>query len=119
MPPERHRGRRSAPSPQVQSKAEREIRALQDQRNDLLEDLDAKLTQLAVKISEHMKEGVGTAEIGTWLTSEQKPQGVTRQQVYKLVAERVDGKDLRVPATAKLKRTPQARPRPVARPRPS
>lgn len=119
MPPERHRGRRSAPTPQVQSKAEREIRALQDERNDLIDDTDAKLTELAVKISEHMRDGVGTAEIGTWLTSADKPQGVTRQQVYKLVAERVDGKDLRVPSKAKPKPATKARPRPTARPRPS
>lgn len=95
MAPERQRGRRSAASDRNMSTAEREIRKLQKERLDLLAEVEEKITELAKRIAHWQVEGVGTAEIGTWLETPDKPQGVTRQQVHKLVAERVDGKVMR------------------------
>lgn len=95
MPADRHRGRRSAANDRNMSRAEREIREAQQKRLDAAAALEDSVTSLAKTISTWMEEGVGTSEIGTWLTSPEKPKGVTRQQVYKLVAERVDGKVMR------------------------
>jgi hypothetical protein len=106
MGTERQRGRRSAASNRNMSTAEREIRKLQTERLELLSEVEDKLTELAERIAHWQKEGVGTAEIGTWLVAPNKPQGVTRQQVYKLVAERVDGKVMRTDK-------PKAKPRPT------
>jgi hypothetical protein len=110
MATERHRGRRTAASEQNQSRAEREIREKQAARLAAEEALEEAIVDLATTIAEWQDEGVGTAEIGTWLTSKAKPNGVTRQQVYKLVAERVDGKKMS-PTQAKRNGAP-GRPRP-------
>lgn len=97
MPPKRPRGRRTAASADHQSSYEKRIRAKQSKRLKLMDDLEQAVIELAEEISSATRDGVGTAEIGTWLTSPDKPKGVTRQQVYKLVAERVDHKSMRTP----------------------
>jgi len=110
MAPARHPGRRR-PTPQRNiSAAEREIRAAQQKRLEAEAALEAKVSELAHLIDHHMKDGVGTTEIGTWLVSPRKPKGVTRQQVYKLVAERVDHKDMRSPKPADSNGRPRPRP---------
>lgn len=119
MPPQRPRGRRSAASQQHQSGYEKRIRAAQEKRLKIASDLEASVVELAETISEAMKDGVGTSEIGTWLISPEKPKGVTRQQVYKLVAERVDGKVMRSPRAPEAKKNGTARPKRPSRPRPT
>ena len=95
MPPQRPRGRRARATDQHQSGYEKRIRAAQAKRLKITDDLEAAVVELATVISEAMRDGVGTSEIGTWLISPDKPKGVTRQQVYKLVHERVDGVSMR------------------------
>lgn len=113
MATERQRGRRSAASDRNMSTAEREIRQLQKERLDLLDEVEEKITELAKRIAHWQGEGVGTAEIGTWLVTPDKPNGVTRQQVHKLVAERVDGKVVRSdkPKASKPRPTRPTRPK--------
>lgn len=117
MATDRHRGRRTATSPQNQSRAEREIRSLQQERLEAETALEKVTVKLAEKIAEWQKDGVGTAEIGTWLVSPKRPKGVSRQQVYKLVRERVDGVKLTPPKSAQAKANGAARSRPRPRPK--
>lgn len=118
MPPQRPRGRRTAATADHQSAYEKRIRAKQEKRLAAAAALEASVVELAEEISAATRDGVGTAEIGTWLTSPDKPNGVTRQQVYKLVAERVDHKSMRTPPRKDDRNGASARPKRPTRPRP-
>jgi hypothetical protein len=116
MPPQRPRGRRTAATSEHQSGYEKRIRAKQRKRLEQAAALEASVVELAEEIAAATSDGVGTAEIGTWLTSPDKPKGVTRQQVYKLVHERVDGVKMRPPRTED--RNGATSPKKPSRPRP-
>lgn len=92
----------------VQQAAEEEIQRLQRERVKLTEDLERKKDELASAIEKHMLLGVGTAEIGKWLTTDDRPGGVSRQNVYKFVNDRSTNRVL----------APEPKPRPK-RPRPT
>jgi hypothetical protein len=118
MPP-RQRGRRPAATASNQSRAEREIKAQQAKLTAARAAIDSETVALAQLVAEWMEEGVGTTEIGTWLTSDERPKGISRQAVHKLVSQYVDGKKPPAPAKAKENGAvgkPRPRPRPVSDP---
>lgn len=101
----RHRGRRPEPQPKVKAKHTKEMSKLNDhlvkmeqkqiedrRRNE--DNVQAAKDELAVAIDAAQKDGYSTKEIGELIDK-------SRQTVFKLVAERVDGKTLNKPKPSK------------------
>lgn len=111
----RHRGRRQPALKKDADKHLRQIKALQKERRKVEAEAKKAVTELAKEIDRAMKTGVQTNAIAETL-------GISRQMVYKLVRERVDGKPLnkakspqngakstgrkKAPAKAKAKKAP-------------
>lgn len=83
----RHRGRRQPALKKDADKHLRQIKALQKERRKVEAEAKKAVTELAKEIDRAMKAGVQTNAIADAL-------GISRQMVYKLVRERVDGKPL-------------------------
>jgi predicted transcriptional regulator YheO len=84
---QRHRGRRSPADPKTVEKHRKLILEAQRKRKAAETDLQKRMNILAERIDKAMAAGVATNFIADEL-------GVSRQMVYKLVRERVDGKPL-------------------------
>jgi DNA invertase Pin-like site-specific DNA recombinase len=83
----RHPGRRKPASPNVIAKHEKLITQAEKKRRKLETDTNSAMTTLAERIDKAMQDGVPTNVIA-------KNLGISRQMVYKLVRERVDGRPL-------------------------
>lgn len=83
----RHRGRRKQPDPKKAERHLKSILAAQKKRRKLEDDLQNQMDVLAGRIDKAMEDDVPTNRIATTL-------GLSRQMIYKLVRERVDGKSL-------------------------
>jgi hypothetical protein len=92
----RHPGRRPAADPAVIEQHSALIKEAVRHKEDCERQLNAAYTEIAKRCNDAMQDGVQTNFIAEELL------GVTRQAVYKLVSERVDGKPSR--------NTPAARP---------
>ena len=86
----RARGRRSAPSDKVIEQYAEQIIAAQAEKVALEMQLERQRDTVAMIVDQAMDAGVATNYIGSLLTSPDKPDGLTRQGVYKLVSDRVD-----------------------------
>lgn len=84
---QRHRGRRSPADSKTVEKHRKLILEAQKKRKKAEGDLQKQMNTLAERIDKAMAAGVATNFIAEQL-------GVSRQMVYKLVRERVDGKPL-------------------------
>lgn len=83
----RHPGRRKPATEKAEQRHLKLIREAEKKRRKLEEQADKQVTVLAERIDKAMQDGVQTNRIGDGL-------GISRQMVYKLVRERVDGRPL-------------------------
>jgi hypothetical protein len=83
----RHRGRRKQADPKKADRHIKGIREAQKRRRKLESDAQKSMDTLAKRINAAMQDGVETNRIATELQ-------LSRQMVYKLVRERVDGRPL-------------------------
>ena len=88
---QRHRGRRKPATPKAEARHLKSIKEAERKRRDLESRADKQVTIVAERISKAMEDGVMTNRVGEAL-------GISRQMVYKLVRERVDGKPLGKPS---------------------
>ena len=119
----RHPGRRPPASNSATKTAERKIRKAIKRRDDIKAELDSAQDDLAQEISDAMAEGVETNFIATLFASDEKPDGITRQMVYKIVRERVDKKPMAAKAAtnggSKKKSEPKKQRQPAKRSAPA
>lgn len=90
----RHPGRRKPATEKTQDKHKKLIKSAEKKRRDLEKKADGQKEVLAKRIDTAAQEGVETKQIAEWL-------GISRQMVYKLVRERVDGIPLSKPKASK------------------
>lgn len=83
----RHRGRRTPATDEATTKHKRLIAESQRKERELQTEIERQKRVTAERIDRAMFDGVQTQEIAKWM-------GLSRQGVYKIVATRLDGKDL-------------------------
>lgn len=86
----RHPGRRKPATEKVRDKHKKLIKSAEKRRRDLEKKVEDQKKVLAKRIDTAAQDGVETKEIAEWL-------GLSRQMVYKLVRELVDGIPLSKP----------------------
>lgn len=82
----RQRGRRPTPDQRKVRVHEKAIKAAQEERLERVAELDEATDKLAAAIEAAIDDSVATNSIGTWITSPDKPDGISRQMVYKLLS---------------------------------
>lgn len=88
--PKRHPGRRKQATQKVRDAHVKKIQEAEKKRRDFEQKAEKQVNVLAERIDKAARDGVETKDIADVL-------GISRQMVYKLVRERVDGKPLTKP----------------------
>jgi hypothetical protein len=81
----RTRGRRPTPDGRKVKAHEEAIRAAQSELLEAEREVDRKRDQLAEAVENAIDDSVATNVIGTWIVSPKKPDGISRQMVFKLL----------------------------------
>jgi len=104
----RHRGRRPIPDQRKVQKHHSVIQEIHAHRLELRKALEQADKDLSHAIEEAISDSVATNEIGTWLKSAERPDGISRQMVYKLISQQSEnGKANTKPRRAARKRPGQ------------
>ena len=91
---QRHPGRRKPATDSTKDKHKKLIISAEKKRRDLEKRAEAQVGVLAKRLDTAAADGVETKQMAEWL-------GISRQMVYKLVRERVDGVPLAKPTAKK------------------